>query len=283
MAMAIALRKVSLQPFSFILSRKCPSHDRFISGMSDELHSYNGKIPNPSEFMIWKNGGGVFHNSASIDPTVLIEAGAVIHSNSNIAQNVQIGSGSIIGPSVSIGESTKIGYNVVLSNCSVGQFCIIHSGACIGQDGFGFFIDDKGQVVKKPQDLSVKIGNHVEIGANTCIDRGSWRDTTIGDFTKIDNLVQIGHNVIIGKCCIICGQSGIAGSSILGDYVTMGGRVAIKDHVSIASKVRLAANSLVTKNLTTAGDYAGFPAVPAEEWRKQIVSLRFLSKKDQVS
>uniref|UniRef100_N1QYG4 UDP-3-O-(3-hydroxymyristoyl) glucosamine N-acyltransferase n=1 Tax=Aegilops tauschii TaxID=37682 RepID=N1QYG4_AEGTA len=127
--------------------------------------------------------------------------------------------------------------------------------------GFGFFVDQDGQVKKKPQELYARIGDNVEIGANTCIDRGSWRDTMIGDDTKIDNLVQIGHNVVIGNCCMICGQVGIAGSATLGDYVVLGGRVAIRDHVSIASKVRLAANSLVTKDIQEPGDYGGFPAL----------------------
>ncbi|KAL2931603.1 putative UDP-3-O-acylglucosamine N-acyltransferase 2 mitochondrial [Bienertia sinuspersici] len=130
------------------------------------------------------------------------------------------------------------------------------------------------------QTLYVRIGNHVELGANTCVDKGSWRDTTIGDYTKIDNLVQIGHNVTIGKSCIVCGQVGIAGSATIGDYVTLGGRVAVRDHVSIVSKVRLAANSCVTKDIKEAGDYGGFPAVPAQQWRRQMAAQRFNYKKD---
>ncbi|XP_078160788.1 putative UDP-3-O-acylglucosamine N-acyltransferase 2, mitochondrial [Carex rostrata] len=277
--MAMALRRVPFKYFNLMLSRQYTSSTRVVSGISDELRSYHGKYLEQSEYIRWDNGGGIFHNSACIDHTALIENGAIVHSDCMIAKDVQIGSGTVVGPSTSIGESTKLGYNVVLSNCSVGQFCVIHHGVCIGQDGFGFFIDDKGQVVKKPQMLNVRIGDHVEIGANTCIDRGSWRDTVIGNFTKLDNLVQIGHNVIIGKCCIICGQSGIAGSATLGDYVVIGGRGAIKDHVEIASKVRLAANSCVTKNITAPGDYAGFPAIPAEEWRRQTVNMRLFSKK----
>ncbi|KAJ1690864.1 hypothetical protein LUZ63_015019 [Rhynchospora breviuscula] len=277
--MAMASRNASLKTLTLILSRKYTSRTQVISGTSVELPSCHGKSLEQSDYKRWDNGGGMFHNSACIDRTALIENGAIVHSNCAIAKDVQIGSGTVIGSSTSIGESTTIGYNVVLSNCSVGQFCVIHHGVCIGQDGFGFFIDDNGLVVKKPQMLNVRIGDHVEIGANTCIDRGSWRDTVIGHFTKLDNLVQIGHNVQIGKCCIICGQSGIAGSATLGDYVTMGGRVAIKDHVLIASKVRLAANSCVTKNITVAGDYAGFPAMPAEEWRRQTVNMRLYFKK----
>ncbi|XP_015695003.2 probable UDP-3-O-acylglucosamine N-acyltransferase 2, mitochondrial [Oryza brachyantha] len=232
------------------------------------------------EFVAWHNGGGILHRAASVDPTAVVEAGAVVHSGAVLGKDVVVASGAVVGPSVSVGQSTKIWYNVVLSNCSVGEFCTIHNGSCIGQDGFGFFVGEDGQVKKKPQMLHARIGDHVEIGANTCIDRGSWRDTVIGDETKIDNLVQIGHNVVIGKCCMICGQVGIAGSATLGDYVTLGGRVAIRDHVSIASKVRLAANSSVTKDIQKPGDYGGFPAVPINEWRRQTANLRMFSKKN---
>ncbi|XP_047310561.1 probable UDP-3-O-acylglucosamine N-acyltransferase 2, mitochondrial isoform X1 [Impatiens glandulifera] len=228
------------------------------------------------EFMHWKNGGGTFHRSASIAETAVIEYGAIIHPEAVIGENAHIASGTIIGPAVTVGRSTKTGYNVVLSNCVIGDSCVIHNGVCIGQDGFGFFLDEHGEMVKKPQMLKAMVGNHVEIGANSCIDRGSWRDTAIGDHTKIDNLVQIGHNVIIGKYCMLCGQVGIAGSAMIGDYVTFGGRVAVRDHVSIVSKVRLAANSCVTKNISEEGDYGGFPAVPIKEWRRQVARQRQL-------
>ncbi|XP_020268907.1 probable UDP-3-O-acylglucosamine N-acyltransferase 2, mitochondrial isoform X2 [Asparagus officinalis] len=214
---------------------------------------------NPSDFEKWDNGGGLFHRTASIDPTAVIEIGAVVHPNSVLGVDVHIGSGTIVGPSVFVGNSTKVGYNAALSNCSVGMYCIFHHGVRIGQDGFGFYVDDKGHVLKKPQELCVRIGDHVEVGANTCIDRGSWRDTTIGDHTKIDNLVQIGHNVVIGKCCMLCGQVGIAGSVTMGDYVVMGGKSGVKDHVSVASKVRVATNSGVIKDITEPGDYGSNP------------------------
>lgn len=230
------------------------------------------------EFMNWSNGGGLFHKSACIDPTAVVEVGAVIHPRATLAANVHIESGAVVGPCVTVGHSTRLGYNVALSNCSIGDACAIHNGVCIGQDGFGFFVDELGNMTKKPQTLYARIGNHVEIGANTCIDRGSWRDTTIGDYTKIDNLVQIAHNVVIGKNCILCGQVGIAGSATIGDYVTFGGRVAVRDHVSIVSKVRLAANSCVTKDISVTGDYGGFPAVPVQLWRRQIAAQRLNCK-----
>ncbi|CAO2823682.1 unnamed protein product [Amaranthus hypochondriacus] len=232
------------------------------------------------EYQKWSNGGGLCHNSACIDPTAVVEIGAVIHQRATLGANVYVGSGVVVGPSVTIGQSTSLGYNVALSNCSIGDSCVVHNGVCIGQDGFGFFVDEHGNMKKKPQALYVRVGNHVEIGANTCVDRGSWRDTIIGDYTKIDNLVQIGHNVIIGKSCLLCGHVGIAGSATIGDYVTFGGRVAVRDHVSIVSKVRLAANSCVTKNINEPGDYGGFPAVPVQQWRRQVAALRMNSIKD---
>ncbi|RXH99357.1 hypothetical protein DVH24_011682 [Malus domestica] len=270
----------------------------FVSSVSSE----DGAPTGHPDFGQWKNGGGFFHKSACIDPTVFIEFGAVVHSKSVVGEHVCIGSGAVIGPSVTVGQSTKIGYNVALSNCSIGDSCIIHNGVCIGQDGFGFMVDEHGNMLKKPQVsdafinrsillyvflvffflilkmLNARIGNHVEIGANTCVDRGSWRDTVVGDHSKIDNLVQIGHNVVIGKNCILCGLVGIAGSVTIGDYVTMGGRVAVRDHVSIVSKVRLAGMSCVTKDITEPGDYGGFPAVPAHQWRRQVTNYSRTSK-----
>ncbi|GFZ03187.1 trimeric LpxA-like enzymes superfamily protein [Actinidia rufa] len=206
----------------------------------------NSRLEDHQGFEKWHNGCGRFHSSACIDETAVIEFGAIVHPKAAIGPNTYIGSGAIIGPAVSIGQSTKLGYNVSLSNCTIGDYCIIHNGVCIGQDGFGFFLDERGDMVKKPQILKALIGHHVEIGANTCIDRGSWRDTTIGDHTKIDNLVQIGHNVVIGKYCMLCGQVGIAGSVTMGDYITLGGQVAVRDHVSIVSKLVVASVCLHT-------------------------------------
>ncbi|PKA53530.1 putative UDP-3-O-acylglucosamine N-acyltransferase 2, mitochondrial [Apostasia shenzhenica] len=244
------------------------------SSSNSSTSNLEGTARGLQEFVKWHNGGGLFHMTASVDPSVCIEVGAIVHQDAVLEADVHIGSGSVVGPSVSIGQTTKMGYNAVLSNCSVGLSCVIHNGACIGQDGFGFFVGNDGKMAKKPQILHVRIGDHVEIGANTCIDRGSWRDTLIGDYTKIDNLVQIGHNVVIGKYCILCGQVGIAGSVTIGDYCTLGGRVAVKDHVNISSKVRLAAKSCVTKDIVEPGDYGGFPAVSIHQWRRQSASLR---------
>ncbi|KAH9555958.1 hypothetical protein CY35_08G144000 [Sphagnum magellanicum] len=222
----------------------------------------------------WERGGGFVDSLANVHSSAIVEVGAVVHAHAHVGPDTHILSGCIVGPNVNVGSSTTLGYNVVLQNCSVGNSCILHSGVCVGQDGFGFMVNDAGAVVKKPQLLQVQIGNHVEIGANSCIDRGSWRDTVIGDHTKIDNLVQIGHNVVVGRCCMLCGQVGLAGSVTLGDYVVLGGKAGVSDHVSVASKVRVAAKSGVVSNIEEPGDYAGFPAVRAQEWRRSIVALR---------
>ncbi|KAH6778729.1 Trimeric LpxA-like enzymes superfamily protein [Perilla frutescens var. hirtella] len=277
----IALSEPKISAFSFALSKLNATalvFSRPISNNFTNQHTGEDAKTEYQEFEKWCNGGGLFHKSACIDPSARIEIGALVHSESVVGANVYVGSGSVVGPAVTIGQSTRTGYNVVLSNCTIGDFCVIHHGVCIGQDGFGFFVDEQGLMVKKSQCLKARIGNCVEIGANTCIDRGSWRDTVVGDHTKIDNLVQIGHNVEIGKNCMLCGQVGVAGSVTIGDYVILGGRVSIRDHVCVTSKVRLAANSCVTKNICDAGDYGGFPAVPIHEWRKQVASVRQTSK-----
>jgi UDP-3-O-[3-hydroxymyristoyl] glucosamine N-acyltransferase LpxD len=159
---------------------------------------------------------------------------------------------------------------VSVENASIGAHVVLHGGVRIGADGFGFFFDEHSGVRKKPQLLRVLIGDGVEIGAGTCIDRGSWRDTRIGDETKIDNLVQLGHNVIVGRACLICAHAALAGSSELGDRCVMGGKSAVADHVRLCGGVRLAACSGVTKHISTPGDYAGFPAQPAAAWRRHV-------------
>ena len=205
------------------------------------------------------------HPSARLHPTATVLAGAYVGPRCELMPGSVIGEGSIIG------EGTVVGVNSSVEHSEIGAHSLLHAGVRIGADGFGFFFDHAtGSIQKKPQLLRVLMGEGVEVGANTCIDRGSWRDTRIGSHTKIDNLVQIGHNVLVGEGCLICAQSGLAGSAELGDYSVMGGRSAIADHVKVCARVRLAANAGVTKHITVPGDYAGFPAQPAGQWRRQI-------------
>lgn len=219
------------------------------------------------------------HCYAAVDPSAIVEPGAVVFPGARVAAGCRVGACSVVGPGVVLGEGTQVGYGVAISHARVGARCTLHHGVKIGADGFGFTVDPAtGQLTKKPQELGVVLGDDVELGANTCVDRGSWRDTRIGDSTKVDNLVQIGHNVVIGSRCLLCGHVALGGSSTLGDGVVMGGKSATKDHVSIASGVRIAAKAGVTSNITVPGDYAGFPAVAAATWRRVQVQMRRATK-----
>ena len=155
----------------------------------------------------WSNGGGLVHCYAAVDPSAIVEPGAVVFPGARIAAGCRVGACSVVGPGVVLGEKTQVGYGCSLSHATVGARCTLHHGVRLGADGFGFVVDPAtGELTKKPQERSVVLGDGVELGANTCVDRGSWRDTRIGDNTKVDNLVQIGHNVVIGAlrsaCCV---------------------------------------------------------------------------------
>ena len=154
----------------------------------------------------------------------------------------------------------------------------LYPGVRIGQDGFGFAIDPTG-FVKVPQLGRVVIGDNIEVGANSCIDRGSQGDTTIGSGTWIDNLVQIAHNVKIGRGCVIVSQCGIAGSTELGDFVVLGGQVGVSGHLKIGSMSRVAAKSGVTKNIPPKEEWMGYPAMPMKTFLRHTVKLAQLAKK----
>jgi UDP-3-O-[3-hydroxymyristoyl] glucosamine N-acyltransferase len=187
-----------------------------------------------------------------------------------LGKRVIIYPGVYVGRNCRIGDGTVIFPNAVLyDGVKVGRAVRIHSGAVIGSDGFGYaFSKKEKKIYKVPQTGGVVIEDLVEIGANTTVDRGTIGDTVIGEGTKVDNLVQIGHNVKIGKYCFIVSQVGISGSTKIGDFVTLAGKVGVAGHVEICSGVTVAAKSGVTKSLKEPGTYAGFPARPYREWRK---------------
>lgn len=212
----------------------------------------------------------------------LVHPKAIIHPTAIIGKNTSIGAGAYIGRNVIIGDNCRIFANVTLQTCKIGHYCIIHPGVCIGQDGFGFAMGH-GEHLKVPQLGGVIIGNDVEIGANTCIDRGSGPDTIIGDGTKIDNQVQIGHNVEIGKNCVIVSQVGIAGSSKLGDYVVIGGQTGINGHIKIGTGAKVAGFSGVLKNVEPGATVGGAPATNIREWHKQILAIEKLGKGNKVT
>ncbi|HEX9986651.1 MAG TPA: UDP-3-O-(3-hydroxymyristoyl)glucosamine N-acyltransferase [Thermoanaerobaculia bacterium] len=202
-----------------------------------------------------------------IGDDVTIGDGAVIYPNVTIEPGSVIGDGTIVYPQVSIYYGTKIG-----------RRCIIHSGVVIGADGYGFATEG-GKHHKIPQVGSVRIEDEVEIGAGTTVDRGALGETVIGEGTKIDNLVQIGHNVRIGKHCLLVSQVGIAGSTTLGDYVVVAGQSGFAGHLNIGSRVQVAAKSAVLEDVPDDTKVMGIPAVPFREFARREAHLRRLSKK----
>lgn len=212
---------------------------------------------------------------ANLEEGVIVEAGAVIGADVKIGRGTIIGPHAVIGSGCRIGRDCYIGANTTLQYAVVGDRVIVHPGAQIGQDGFGFLPGAKG-IEKNPQIGHVVIQDDVEIGANTAIDRGALSDTVIGEGTKIDNLVQIGHNVRIGRACIIAGQSGLSGSVTLGDGVMLGGRVGIADHITIGERAQLAASSGVMDDVPAGERWAGSPAQPMRQAFREIAALRSL-------
>lgn len=225
------------------------------------------------------------HPSAQIDPSA------------QIAKNVKIGAGCYVGPHVTLGENTilypnvtildhsYLGKNTVIwsgtvvrERCQIGDHCIIHPNATIGADGFGFRPCPERGLAKIPQIGNVIIGNWVEIGANSCVDRGKFSATVIGDGCKIDNLVQIGHNSKLGKFCIMAGNSGLAGSVTLGNGVIIGGSASIKDHTTIGDGAIVGAGSGVTADVEAGKTVLGYPAVEARDALKQWAILKRLVK-----
>jgi UDP-3-O-[3-hydroxymyristoyl] glucosamine N-acyltransferase len=184
----------------------------------------------------------------------------------------------VIGQAVRIGDDTAIGANASLSHCDVGERTLIHPGVRIGQRGFGFAIDPAGHV-RVPQLGRVIVGDDVEIGANSTVDRGAGPDTVIGDGTMIDNLVQIGHNVRIGKGCIIIAQVGIGGSTVLEDYVVVAAQVGIAGHLRIGSGAQIAAKSGIMRDIAPGAKMAGTPAVPVRQFFRQVAMLENMVRK----
>lgn len=223
------------------------------------------------------------HPSAFIDPTASLAPGVSVGAFACIGEGAVIGEGAriaehcVIGRGAQVGTGSRLSARVTLADgCRMGARCIVHPGAVIGADGFGFALH-QGQWVKIEQLGSVLIGDDVEIGANTCIDRGALQDTVLEDGVKLDNLVQIGHNVRVGKHTAMAGCAGVAGSATIGAHCTVGGGAIVLGHLSLADHVHVSAASVVTRSILKPGNYTGlFPIDDNAVWEKNAATLKQL-------
>ena len=222
----------------------------------------------------------IIEPSAQVDRTCRVEPGVVIGAHAIVGKNCLIGANVVIGPAVEIGEGVVVGACASLSHCLIGDRTRIYPGVRIGQDGFGFSPDPGGHT-KVPQLGRVIVGDDVEIGANSTIDRGSGPDTIIGQGCWIDNLVQIGHNVELGRGCVVAGMVGLSGSTKIGDFVFLGGQAGTVGHITIGTGVKVAGQSGITKDVPPGVTLGGTPAMPIRDWHRQTILLSRLSDKDK--
>lgn len=234
-------------------------------------------IPTPVTGQIGISPAAHISPLARIEEGATIEPGAVIGAGAALGRGTVVGPNAVVGASCQVGRDSFIGANVTIQNALVGDRVFIHSGAQIGQDGFGFVAGARGPE-RIPQIGRVVIQNDVEIGANTTVDRGAMNDTVIGEGTKIDNLVQVAHNVVIGRCSIIAGHCGLSGSVTIGDFVMLGGRVGVADHISIGDRAQIAASSGLMNDVPAGERWAGSPARPMREFFKEVAAIRALMK-----
>ena len=220
----------------------------------------------------------VVHASASVDASAEIGPLAVIGARAKIGPRCRIGAGAIIGDAVQMGADCRVGAGAGVSYAMLGARVYVYPGARIGQEGFGFAVSKAG-FVTVPQLGRVVLEDDVEVGANSTIDRGSTQDTVIGAGSRIDNLVQIGHNVRLGRCCIVVSQAGISGSTVLEDFVVVAAQAGLIGHLRIGAKARIGAQAGVMRDVAAGADVLGAPAIAVREFFRQVATLRKLASR----
>jgi UDP-3-O-[3-hydroxymyristoyl] glucosamine N-acyltransferase len=222
-------------------------------------------------------GDPAIHPTAQIEDDVALGHGVVIGAGARVGRNSSIGAYSVIGPGVTVGRGCRIGSHVTIGFALIGDHVGILAGAVVGEPGFGVTIG-QGKTVDVPQLGRVIIQDNVGIGANSCIDRGAWDDTVIGENTKIDNLVQIAHNVRLGRNCLLAAHTGISGSCVVGDNVAFGGRAGLSDHIVVGDRVRIAAAAGVMKDIPADEMWAGLPARPIKRFMRETALLAKMAR-----
>ncbi|HLZ82269.1 MAG TPA: UDP-3-O-(3-hydroxymyristoyl)glucosamine N-acyltransferase [Caulobacteraceae bacterium] len=216
--------------------------------------------------------------SAEIEDGVTLAPGAVVGPRARLGRGTVVGPGAYVGPGVAVGRDCAIGARAVVGFALLGDRVRILAGAVIGEPGFGAAAGPRG-VIDIPQLGRVILQDGVTVGANSCIDRGAFGDTVIGENTKIDNLVQIGHNVVIGRNCLLAAHTGISGSTVIGDGCMLGGRVGIADHITVGPGARLAAAAGVMNDIPAGESWGGFPARPMIRWMRETATLTRLARR----
>ena len=274
-ACILAAKDIALAPASVAVLEVAQPYEAFAKVMR---LFYSDAMRSKAAMETQATTQSLVHPTARISEDAEIEIGAIVGREAIIGKGTVISAGAVIGYRTVIGANCYVGAGARLTHAIIGNDVIIHAGVCVGQDGFGFAMHNRGHL-KIPQIGSVVIADNVEIGANSTIDRGTLGDTRIGEGTKIDNLVQIGHNAVIGRHCMIVAQSGIAGSAELGDFVVMGAKSGVLGHVKVGNGTQIAGMAHVKDDVTSGACMGGTPARPFREWAREVAALRELGKK----